>query len=514
MLGNRSCPKIPLPKQWPSRVRSGVLHAISLAHFSLTYTRSWAANSINARIRLQQHNDRLQQELALLREEMRIKDARTLRIPAQRRPHYPAIERLAILELRAARGWSLSQTARHLLVTTATVCSWMGRLDEEGPRAIVQTRQPVNKFPDFVAYIVRRLKVLCPSMGKVKIAQVLCRIGLHLGSTTVQRILEEKSRPGPTPVSSCFPRVVTAKRPNHVWHCDLTAVPTSLGFWTSWFPFELPQRWPFCWWVAVAIDHYSRRIMGCAVFESLPSSLEIRTFLGRAARAAGAAPKHLITDHGIQFTAVRFCTWCDRRSIRQRFGAVGKYGSIAVVERFIRTLKCECTRRLLVPYQRHSLRRELALFLAIVFAVHPLQVIAVAWVPGRNDPLLAVFVLSSLLQLIRFQRTGSGLACGLHILCLALALFTKESALALLVVQPLLVGLILHQDLRSGRNRALGAAWLLVVAVWFWLRSAALPSGTGCPMTFRAPIPSHWCPWKHTASAWTSSAVPWISFCR
>jgi len=37
MLGNRSRPRIPLPKQWPSRVRSGVLHAISLAHYSLTF---------------------------------------------------------------------------------------------------------------------------------------------------------------------------------------------------------------------------------------------------------------------------------------------------------------------------------------------------------------------------------------------------------------------------------------------------------------------------------------------
>ena len=221
MLGDRSCPRIPLPKQWPSRVRSGVLHAISLAHFSLTYTRSWAANSWNARVRLKQENDRLRQELALLHEEMRIKDARMLRIPAQRRPHYPPIERLAILELRAARGWSRSQTARRLLVTPATVCSWMGRLDEEGPRAIVQVREPVNKFPDFVAYIVRRLKVLCPSMGKAKIAQVLCRAGLHLGSTTVQRMLHPKPRPRPTPVSSSFPRVVTAKRPNHVWHSDL-----------------------------------------------------------------------------------------------------------------------------------------------------------------------------------------------------------------------------------------------------------------------------------------------------
>ena len=221
MLGDRSRPRIPLPKQWPSRVRSGVLHAISLAHFSLTYTRSWAANTWNARIRLKQENDRLRQELALLHEEMRIKDARMLRIPAQRRPHYPPIERLSILELRAARGWSRSQTARRLLVTPATVCCWMGRLDEEGPRAIVQVREPVNKFPEFVAYIVRRLKVLCPSMGKAKIAQVLCRAGLHLGSTTVQRMLHPQPRPRPKPVSSSFPRVVTAKTPNHVWHSDL-----------------------------------------------------------------------------------------------------------------------------------------------------------------------------------------------------------------------------------------------------------------------------------------------------
>jgi putative transposase len=361
MLGNRSRPRIPLPKQWSSRVRSGVLHAISLAHFSLTYTRSWAANSWNARIRLKQECDRLRQELALLGEEMRIKDARMLRIPAQRRPHYPPTERLAILELRAARGWSRSQTARRLLVTTATVCSWMGRLDEEGPRAIVQVRVPVNKFPDFVAYIVRRLKVLCPSMGKAKIAQVLCRAGLHLGSTTVQRMLQPRPRPCPSSISSSFPRVVTAKRPNHVWHSDLTTIPTSLGFWVSWFPFSLPQRWPFCWWVAVTVDHYSRRVMGFAVFDQQPTSVTVRTFLGRTIRKAGAAPGHLITDQGKQFRDKAFGQWCRRRGIRQRFGAVGKYGSIAVVERLIRTIKGECTRRLLVPYQHNALRRELAL---------------------------------------------------------------------------------------------------------------------------------------------------------
>ena len=168
-------PRIPLPKRWSRRVRSAVIHAISLAHFSLTSTRSWAANSWNARIRLSAENDRLRQELALLQEEVRIKDARMLRIPAPRRPHYPPTERLAILELRAARGWSMAQTARSLLVTTATVASWMGRLDEKGPKALVQTREPVNKFPEFTTYIVRRLKILCPTMGKESSAGERCR---------------------------------------------------------------------------------------------------------------------------------------------------------------------------------------------------------------------------------------------------------------------------------------------------------------------------------------------------
>lgn len=47
----------------------------------------------------------------------------------------------------------------------------MKRIDEDGPDALVQLPAPINKFPDFVAHSVRRLKALCPSLGKVKIAQ-------------------------------------------------------------------------------------------------------------------------------------------------------------------------------------------------------------------------------------------------------------------------------------------------------------------------------------------------------
>ena len=67
-------PRIPLPKGWPSHVKSGVLHVISLAHFSLTHARGWAARSVSASARIAAEKDRLHQEIALLREELRIKD--------------------------------------------------------------------------------------------------------------------------------------------------------------------------------------------------------------------------------------------------------------------------------------------------------------------------------------------------------------------------------------------------------------------------------------------------------
>ena len=83
---------------------------------------------------------RFRQEVALLTEELRNKDARMRRIPVQRRPHFPPAKRLAILELRAARGWNSAQTVRWLLVTPTTVASCTARLDDEGPASSMASR--------------------------------------------------------------------------------------------------------------------------------------------------------------------------------------------------------------------------------------------------------------------------------------------------------------------------------------------------------------------------------------
>ncbi len=94
--------RLPLPKGWPNRIRSAVIHAVSLAHFSLTFARSVASNSINARIRLKAENSRLRQEIALLIEEARIKDSRMDRIPAQRGR-----------TIRRSNAWRSSNSEQH-----------------------------------------------------------------------------------------------------------------------------------------------------------------------------------------------------------------------------------------------------------------------------------------------------------------------------------------------------------------------------------------------------------------
>ena len=345
---------------------AAVLHVISLAQYAIVATRGWAADALNPRARQAAEDDRLTNEVALLHEELRIKDARIAKIEPRCRPHYPATERMAILELKAARGWSLAQTARTFFTESDTIADWLKRIDDVGPSALVQLPEPVNKFPDFVRHLVQRLKALCPSRGKVKIAQLLARAGLHLCATTVWRMLKAKTpapKPTETPATQApteeLSRVVTAKRPNHVWHIDLTVVPIGSGFWTTWLPFALPQRWPFCWWVAVVVDHFSRRVMGLAIWKTPPTSQQIRVFLGRTIRTNAAKPKYLICDKGAQFWCDGFKSWCKRKHIRPRFGAVGQHGSIAIVERFIRSMKDEFTRRLLLPLRPVAMLSQL-----------------------------------------------------------------------------------------------------------------------------------------------------------
>ena len=349
---------LPLPKEWTDNVRYAVLNVICIVRIAMLAGREFLIREDKPHV-AQVH--RLESEVAMLREELRINGARTRRIDPHQRPQYLPTERMAILELRAMRGWSKAETARRFFVSDDTIRAWLRRSDDG---SLIQTKTSVNRFPDFVRYTVQRIKLFCPTLGKVKIADKLARAGIHIGKTTVWRILKEK--PAKEPESSDETgkqsRIV-AKYPSHTMHADLTTVPISGGFWTNWVPNSLSQNWPVCWWLLNVVDHYSRRSMGFAVFKSEPSSQEVTAALDRIWLTEGIRPKHLIVDQGPMFKCYHFEEeWCEERNIRPRFGAVHKHGSIAVVERFHRTAK-ELLRLITIPEEQSLFEMEISMII-------------------------------------------------------------------------------------------------------------------------------------------------------
>ena len=117
--------------------------------------------------------------------------------------------------------------------------------------------------------------------------------------------------------------------------------------------------------------------------------------------------------------------------------------------------------------------RSLAFAFALIFAVHPALTQAVAWIPGRNDSLLGIFAVASTIALIDFLESKRWRDYAAHIIFLMLALFTKESALALVVVSACYCALI-ARGVKNRNTLFLLAGWVITIAAWALCRESAL----------------------------------------
>jgi putative transposase len=231
---------------------------------------------------------------------------------------------------------------------------------------IVQLPDKPTRYPNYLRYVIQQLKMCCPILGRFKIADILARAGLHISASTVRRIINEPpavlvvvENDSPLPK----PRVLKSNYPNHIWGGDITLVPTDHGFWLPISPDAMPQEHPYCFHVLNVIDHFSRRYMGFAVFLKNPTADEVVAAIKRICLDNGVVPKYIVLDRGSQFDCYVFRDWCQSENIKTRFGKIGEHGSIARVERFHRSMKDECTRRIIVPTCQSEFEHELDLWM-------------------------------------------------------------------------------------------------------------------------------------------------------
>lgn len=128
----------------------------------------------------------------------------------------------------------------------------------------------------------------------------------------------------------------------------------------------------------------------------------------------------------------------------------------------------------LVALKDWGINRNLALLIALLFAVHPLWAQAVAWVPGRNDSMLTLAVLASFHFFRRYYAHGSNWNLVWHWVLFAVACFMKETGLLLPLMCGLYLLLLRREGIFRNNNLLLLAGWVVVWGGYFALRTQAL----------------------------------------
>jgi protein O-mannosyl-transferase len=97
---------------------------------------------------------------------------------------------------------------------------------------------------------------------------------------------------------------------------------------------------------------------------------------------------------------------------------------------------------------------------ALLFALHPVNVEAVAWIAGRTDPLLALFILSASYFWLKWLEKPRWQVMSAAMLTFTVALLTKESALAFGAVAVLLA--LTWPGEATGRQRLKALSFMIV----------------------------------------------------
>ena len=279
---------------------------------------------------------RLRDENGRLNSELRMFKDRFGEAPARKR--YTPMQRLRVLWHMAYYRIPRSRVTEHFLIAKSTLYRWLhaaerGELGEK--KTLVES---LRKTPAELARMIWEIFEANPHFGRDRVANTVWLLGVFVAASTVRNVLlrpKPKAAPAGAKANAvpARPRQIVARYPNHVWSVDRTRV-LRWGLWPT--------------WVLVAIDHYSRAVMAVVPLEGPNAGWVVGEMEGAFLRHG--SPKHLISDQERVFVSEVLADLLDQWNVKQRFGAVGKHGSIAVTERAIWTLKYEWLK--LVPVIR------------------------------------------------------------------------------------------------------------------------------------------------------------------
>ncbi len=103
--------------------------------------------------------------------------------------------------------------------------------------------------------------------------------------------------------------------------------------------------------------------------------------------------------------------------------------------------------------------------LCLLFACHPAIVQAVAWIPGRNDSLLALFVVLSFYFFVRYVQENKESFLFGYLFCFILALLTKETA----IIVPVFCFLFLVYRKKSTKQIVVSMMILILITLLYML---------------------------------------------
>jgi protein O-mannosyl-transferase len=108
---------------------------------------------------------------------------------------------------------------------------------------------------------------------------------------------------------------------------------------------------------------------------------------------------------------------------------------------------------------RLNVKKGIALFLSLIFAVHPLLTNAVVWIVGRNDMLAGLFCTLSFIYFLKYIGANKNKYLYLHSLFYLIAIFSKEVS----IVLPLICA---HYLYWLSAKRSDKSTWSKLVLSW------------------------------------------------